>query len=198
MNQFFQGLFYQSTSSACVADLTPPTFAGLTTVTPNSDGSFTVSWSAATDISPPLTYEIYILPGSVSSGTLFAASVTNATRSLTYRAYIDSNGNPMIKDQLYTLGVRVRDALNNLNTNTVTMTSTAIGSVNLAQIYQDLQTLFAMDHTNFVTDLANLETITESIAGIGGMLLTTQIPETTLKVEKIETLLKIELIESIL
>jgi hypothetical protein len=48
----------------------------------------------------------------------------------------------MIKDQLYTLGVRVRDALNNLNTNTVTMTSTAIGSVNLAQIYQDLQTDF--------------------------------------------------------
>jgi hypothetical protein len=154
-NQAFFGLMSHPTSQACVVDLTPPTFSGVTSATPNSDGSFTVAYSAATDTALPVTYEIYILPGVVSAATLFAASPCDNPRVVSRRTYIDSNGAPMVKDQTYTVGVRVRDAANNLNTNTAVITATAIGSVNLAQIYQDLQTSFALDHTNFVTDHTN-------------------------------------------
>jgi len=146
---FFAAKAVVDTPQACLVDLLPPTFAGVSSLTANADGSITSAWAAASDPSVPITYEVYILPGSVSAATLFAASPSDKTVGLSRRSYLDSNGDPLLKDQLYTFGVRCRDAVGNLNTNTATLSETAIGSVNLAQVYQDLQ-------TNFATHLATL------------------------------------------
>lgn len=52
--------FYQQSADACVVDLTPPTFSGITGLTINGDGSLNASWSAGSDVSTPLRYEVYV------------------------------------------------------------------------------------------------------------------------------------------
>lgn len=138
MAQQYSSSAVQKLPSACTEDLIAPTFSGISLVTPNSDGSFTVNGPTPTGGTQPYTFEIHIVPGTSSAGVLFAQTPADISRALPRRVYLDSNGDPILKDQLYTLGIRVRSASNNLNTNTTVLTSTAIGSVNLAQVYQDL------------------------------------------------------------
>lgn len=152
-----EGEAIQSTPAACVVDIVAPTFSGITSVTPNSDGSFTTAWGAVSGGSTPYRFEIFILPGAVSAATLFASSPADYAGASPRRTYVDSNGDPMTKGEEYTLGVRVRSATNNLNTNTVVLTSTAIGSVNLAQVLQDLQTSLAGTEDDLAQDVLDLE-----------------------------------------
>lgn len=135
MSQFFQGYFYQELPSACVSDTTPPTFAGITSSVAQSNGSILCSWSAATDTSPPINYEVYCALGSVSPATLFATTPVVIVRSLNAFVFVDSSGEFLVNDQMYTLGVRARDALGNLNTNNATLNAVSEGILEVNNVF---------------------------------------------------------------
>lgn len=183
--QYFAGLFYQSTPNASVSDLTPPTFAGITGTTPNTDGSITASWSPASDATGPIEYNIYIALGVVNAATLFQASNlvkiapagTTSTRVFT----LADQSTYLVNGQQYTMGVRARDAVNNMDSNTALQTPTAIASGNLPVVLQTLA-------TDLDAVLAAAQTTLESISSAGGTSLTAELEiETVLDVEEIES-----------
>jgi len=118
----------QSTPTSATIVTTPPTFAGIVSATPNSDGSVTVGYAAATTVLQPVEYEVHCLPGSVSAATLFAASPALITTLLSEAVFFDSNGDSL-SAQNYTFGVRARDRLDNLNLNTVVLTTASSGVI---------------------------------------------------------------------
>ena len=162
-SQFFPGNFLQVLPQNCIVDLTPPTFAGVSGLTPKNNGAMHVSWGSATDSANPINYLIYVSLGNVNAATLFQsqnlAAITPDGHTSWYLFSLAKDAWPnanspvyFIKDQEYTIGVRARDGAGNVETNTVVMTTTAIGSVDLATIFQTLQTQFAQDHANFIDD----------------------------------------------
>lgn len=142
MFRIFYGVISQRTSQACLVDSTPPTFAGIAGATPENSGSIEAQWALASDSNPPISYEVYIALGAVSAGVLFQPSnlVDIAPNgSTSKKVFTLGDGTTfLVKNQVYTLGVRARDALGNVEFNTVIQTATAIASGNMAQVYQDL------------------------------------------------------------
>lgn len=143
-NQLVFNNTYQSTSQACITDLIPPTFSGVSTLTPKSNGSIQVSWSTATDVSNPIEYLIYIALGIVNAATLFQSSnLVTITQSLTKHIFtLGDQATFIIKGQVYTIGVRAKDAVGNIDSNVALLTTTAIGSVDLASVFQSLADQF--------------------------------------------------------
>lgn len=135
---------YQRTPNACQLDTTPPTFAGIASVTPQNNGALTVAWLAATDSSPPISYEIYIALGSVNAATLFVSGnlvMISPPNTLSCPIFtLGDRSTFIVKDQLYTLGVRARDAVGNVDSNTAILTSTSIGNVDLPAVLQTVAT----------------------------------------------------------
>lgn len=123
--QYFESMV-QKLPSACVIDITPPTFAGITGLVPQANGSLLASWSAATDPTLPLVYELYCLPGVVAAAALFAASPALKTSNLSEYLFRDSVGALLIGGT-YTVGVRVRDGVGNLDSNLIVMTAVSAG-----------------------------------------------------------------------
>lgn len=103
---------------AVPSDRTPPVFAGLESVSDSGlGGEVSLSWSAASDPSTPITYKIYY---STSTGTLYSA-VRYSTAGLSYTISGLTNGTP------YYFAVRAKDAstaADNTDTNTVVITRT--------------------------------------------------------------------------
>jgi len=161
--QFFPGNTVQVLPQNCLVDLTPPTFSGVSGVFPKNNGAVQLSWGAASDATEPITFLIYVSLGNVDAATLYQSQNLGAIApegslswflfSLGVASWPNANS-PIyfIKDQEYTFGVRAKDGAGNIDTNTVVMTATAIGSVDLATIFQTLQTQFTQDHANFVDD----------------------------------------------
>lgn len=157
----------QLASQSCVVDLTPPTFSGVSSLTPKVDGSITAAWSAATDASPPIHYLIYIAPGSVSSGTLFAlppAAIAPSGATSWDIMKLSDYSTYLVNGATYTLGVRAQDSVGNLNTNVATLTTVAIASGNLpislqttAAAIAATEVLLAADHTNLAADHADFQ-----------------------------------------
>lgn len=160
--QYFDGPFKQVAAQACLVDLTPPTFAGIASVVPKNNGAIQVTWLAATDATPPIEYKIYIALGSVSAGTLFNSSnlVTIAPAgSLNKMIFTLADQTTfIIKDQVYTLGVRAEDAVGNVDTNTAILTATALGSV-------DLATIFGIDVDDLEAQIVLLTALVNSLTG---------------------------------
>lgn len=156
MAQQYSQTMVQKLPSACVIDLTPPTFLGISALTPQAMGSLKVDHLGAVDPTGPINYEIYCLPGAVVAATLFASQPCQIVRGLTGYVFMDANGDFIVKGTTYTVGVRARDAQGNLNTNTAILTTVAIGSANLAQIFQDLQTDFAASEAALASDAASI------------------------------------------
>lgn len=167
-SQYFAGLFSALTSKACTVDTTPPTFAGITGATPNSDGSIGVAWALATSTKTPVDYRVYIALGSVSAATLFQQS--NVTIHVppgktSGRVFLlPDQSTYLVKDQVYTLGVRANDALGYEDSNTAIQVVTAIASGNLAAVFQTIATemaatevLLAADHVDFQSDHTNFQ-----------------------------------------
>lgn len=165
---YFAGPFSILSPNSCVYDVTPPTFSGVSSLTPNTDGSITVAWALATDATPPIDYLIYIALGSVSAATLFQTSnLTRISPSGTTSTRVFLLGDQstyLVNGSTYTVGVRARDAVGNINTNTVVATTVAIASGNLPSVYQSLATniaatevLLAQDHTNLNQDHVNFQ-----------------------------------------
>lgn len=118
MAQFFSGSMIQSTAQSCIVDITGPTFSGISTLTQNLDGSLQAGWAAATDATSPINYEVYI---QASTATGLFSLTPQITRSLSYRLFLDASGNPLVPGTTYFVGVRARDGVGNLNTNTASL-----------------------------------------------------------------------------
>lgn len=141
MDQLFQDNFVHSTAKACVDDLTPPTFAGIVSVAPHLNGSFLLSWAAATEVdSNPVEYVLYAAKGSLTAASLFLpANVSGITKELSKRLFQHGEPSPYYFsiDDVYTFGVRAKDALGNTETNTAILTATATGSAASIDEFQD-------------------------------------------------------------
>ncbi|NLH47939.1 MAG: PKD domain-containing protein [Myxococcales bacterium] len=103
------------------ADTAPPTFAGIANAV-GGDHRVTLSWAAATDLTPPITYQIY--RAETSGGQSFAvplATVSNTT-------YLDANL-PNLVEYFYV--VRATDSLGHQDANTVEAATMTIGAVTI-------------------------------------------------------------------
>jgi hypothetical protein len=126
-SQYFDGLFSHLTANASITDTTPPTFAGITTLTAEPNGALSAGWDVATDGTPPLEYSVYITVGSVAAVTLFSASnLVAITPALSYKIFTTADQN-YLEAAEYTVGVRAKDAVGNINQNTAVLVTTASG-----------------------------------------------------------------------
>lgn len=130
-SQYFAGLFSHRTSNSAITDLTAPTFAGIVSATPNADGSITAAWALGSDASTPINYVIYMMAGVQPAATLFASAanivqIVRSTATLA-RMYVDTSGNALINGAVYTLGVRARDGVGNIESNMATQQATSQG-----------------------------------------------------------------------
>lgn len=170
-SQYFFGNVVQTTSQACILSATPPTFAGVVSTTPATDGSISAAWAAGSTTKTPLEYEVYISLGSVNAATLFQTvnkvliSPNSATSQKIFT--LADNTTYLVKGSQYTVGVRAKDALGYTDSNTVLSTPTAIASGNLPAVFQALaDSLIATDATLAATaaDLVAVELDLSSVA----------------------------------
>jgi hypothetical protein len=134
--QFFNDEFVQSSTGTSVPDITAPTFAGISGLIANPNGSLRASWLTATDASE-IRYEVYI---STSNIGLF---------NLSNRAYITVGliadiftlaNNDLLTPTTYYVGVRAIDSYGNRETNTVSLNEISLGVVD-ADIIQLLNSI---------------------------------------------------------
>ena len=118
--------FQQQSADACVVDLTPPTFAGISGLTVNADGSLTASWSSGSDGSLPLRYEVYVQRAS-ATGLFNSANLQQIVSGTQARIFTTADGNYLQFGQEYFVGVRAVDAVGNRETNTVSDSETSTG-----------------------------------------------------------------------
>ena len=152
---FTNDLVRQSTPQSAVILTTPPTFTGILTATPTVDGPILITWGAFTSINLPVEFQVYVALGVVSAATLFALEpVAILPQSATsYGVFmLTDQVTYLVRGQIYTLGVRCKDAVKNQNNNLAILTSTAIGTVNLPTVLQNLEINLAQDHVNFQSD----------------------------------------------
>lgn len=121
------------TPNACIVDLIPPTFSGISTAVAQNNGSTKITWNAATDATTPIRYNIYIAYGSVSATSLFQpnnlvmVSPPNSTSSYIFNLAPGVWLNPsdpifLTKGQIYTYGVRAIDGVGNIDNNNTILT----------------------------------------------------------------------------
>lgn len=115
---------YIVTPGACVLDITPPTFGGITSLSMNSNGSLVASWSAATDASTPVRYNVYIKKGTATG--LFSVT-PYITQGLSIKLYDDADGIRLAYGETYYVGVRAVDSIGNMETNTSSLSAVSTG-----------------------------------------------------------------------
>lgn len=158
--------------SSVVQNITPPTFAGVTSVVANSDGSLTANWAAASGAAAmPIRYKVYAALGaSVPAASLFvAANIVAEASSLWTKANFFQLGDQttyFVNGQAYTVGVRAFSAENISETNTVTANVTAIASGNIGGQFQAIHVELEADLVEFETNLAIFDNLTDDAANI--------------------------------
>ncbi len=110
--------------SAIPTDSTPPTFAGIDNALDTGEGAEVyILWLAATDNTPPITYNIYYNQGATID-SYAVPDITTTTQ--TGRYYITG----LTNDVQYAFAVRAEDAEGNEDTNVVVLTATPSDGVN--------------------------------------------------------------------
>lgn len=148
---------YQSTSQACITDLTPPVFTGVSSLTIQTLGQIRAQWLAGTDISNPIRYEIYVK--STDSINLFnSVNLVAVTDKLQYDIFTLSNGSLLGAGINYYVGVRAVDGVGNRDSNTVSMNIASTGISAGSQSEYEVAGVFTVDNNgNFIGTLwANL------------------------------------------
>lgn len=160
--------FYQGTSSACIIDLTPPTFAGITFLDVESRGQIRSAWSAATDATAPIRYEVYI-KASTATGLFSTTNIIAVTPNLQYDIFTLPDGSFLVNGVTYYVGVRAIDGVNNRDSNTLSMSVISTGVLTSIDVYEN--------HASWSIDTSNQFRITmwadknESLAvGTNGVL----------------------------
>src|SRR5574343_249219 len=138
--------FYQGTSQACIIDLTPPTFAGINFLDVESRGQIRAGWSAATDATPPIRYEVYI-KASTSSGLFNTSNVIAVTPNLQYDIFTLPDGSFLQNGVTYYVGVRAIDGVNNRDSNIISMNVISTGVLTSIDVYET-HASWSIDNSN--------------------------------------------------
>lgn len=143
----FRSFLAQKPAPIGISDVSLPTFGGITGVTPNSDGSFTVTWAFGSSTKQPLRYEVYVKKGVVSASTLFSTD-DNTVQITPYhinstRVFLEAdNATYFVKDEIYTFGVKAVDAFGFEGGPATALTVTAIASGNFPVVFQSMLNQF--------------------------------------------------------
>lgn len=138
--------FYQQSADACVVDLTPPTFAGISALTVNGDGSLSASWSAGSDSSTPLRYEVYI-QASTATGLFATGNIQQIVTGTSARIFTTPNLSYLQNGFTYYVGVRAVDAVGNRNTNTASLSASSTGVLS-GQVKYECIAVLSIDPAN--------------------------------------------------
>lgn len=127
--------FYMGTSSACIVDLTPPTFSGINFLDIESRGQIRAGWSAASDGTAPIRYEVYI-KASTATGLFNFSNIIALTPNLQYDIFTLPDGSFLQNGVTYYVGIRALDGVNNRDNNTVSMNVISTGVLTSIDIYE--------------------------------------------------------------
>lgn len=141
--------FYQGTSSACIVDLTPPTFSGINFLDVESRGQIRAGWSAASDATAPIRYEVYI-KASTATGLFNTINIISVTPNLQYDIFTLPDGTFLQNGTTYYVGVRAIDGVNNRDNNVVSMNVISTGVLTSIDIYESLASYSIDDNGDFV------------------------------------------------
>lgn len=145
-NILIENNFYQGTSQACIIDLTPPTFAGITFLDVESRGQIRSGWSAATDATAPIRYEVYI-KASTATGLFSTTNIIAVTPNLQYDIFTLPDGSFLQNGATYYVGVRAIDGVNNRDSNTVSQSVISTGVLTAIDVYET-KASWSVDNTN--------------------------------------------------
>ena len=147
--------FYQGTSQACIIDITPPTFSGINFLDVESRGQIRAGWAVATDPTAPIRYEVYIKAG--NNVNLFnTANIIAITDKLQYDIFTLPDGSFLQNGQVYFVGVRAIDGVNNRDNNTVSQSVISTGVLTSIDTYESLASWSIDELGNFqITAWAN-------------------------------------------
>lgn len=139
--------FYQGTSSACIVDVTPPTFSGIVDLIIGSRGQFRASWATATDATSPLRYEIYCQASTATGLFTNPSNVVGITDALQFDFWTLRDGSFLQNGTTYYVGVRARDGVSNIDSNVVVLSAISTGVFVSAETYK-VQGAFALNSSN--------------------------------------------------
>lgn len=145
-NIFIEDYVFQSTSSACIVDITPPTFAGITGLDVESRGQIRANWSAATDATAPIRYEVYI-KATTSVGLFNTSNIISVTPNLQFDIFTLPDGSFLQNGTTYHVGVRAIDGVSNRDSNTTSMSVISTGVLTAIDVYECKASL-SVDETN--------------------------------------------------
>lgn len=117
---------YQGTSQACIVDLNPPVFSGVSSLTLQSLGQIRAQWAAASDASAPIRYEVYIKQGD-DINLFYASNIVTITDKLQADIFTLSNGVLLGSGAPYYIGVKAVDAVGNRDNNLISMNLATTG-----------------------------------------------------------------------
>lgn len=127
--------FYQGTSSACIVELNPPIFSGIANVDVESRGQIRAGWSAATDATAPIRYEIYV-KASTNVGLFATANIIALTDKLQFDIFNLPDGSFLQNGTTYFVGVRAIDGVSNRDSNTVSLSVISTGVLTSIDVYE--------------------------------------------------------------
>ena len=125
-NQLVTGGAIQPTSQACIIDLIPPVFSGISSLSIGSLGQLQATWSAATDLSAPIRYEVYVQASS-SAGLFNTANIALVTTQLQASIFALADSSLLQPAGNYYVGVRAIDAVGNRDNNVLFFNQTTPG-----------------------------------------------------------------------
>lgn len=127
--------FYISSSSACIVDLTPPTFAGINFLDVETRGQIRAGWTAATDATNPIRYEIYI-QAAIATGLFNTSNIVAMSSHLQYDIFTLPDGSFLENGETYFVGIRAVDAVGNRDSNTVSLSVISTGVLTSIDVYE--------------------------------------------------------------
>lgn len=125
-NQLVSGGAFQPSSQACIVDLTPPTFAGISFLTLGTLGQLQAQWNVATDLSSIIRYEVYVKANS-STGLFNSVNLSMVTTQLQANVFSLGDGSLLQTAVTYYVGVRAVDAVGNRDNNIVSLSQISPG-----------------------------------------------------------------------
>lgn len=153
------------TPDACLVDTTPPTFAGISTLTALATGSLLASWPEASDANGPIEYLLYLNKQSEPSSELFDDSnLVQITKNLSAALFTDAELDVLVSGQSYRVGVRAKDAIGNIEYNTVSLiaTSSGVPDLSLSEFIKVVKAVMANQASNIESKIG-LDEVTTKI-----------------------------------
>lgn len=146
-----------STPLACINDLTPPTFSGITALTALTNGALKVEFGSATDASPPINYRVYLKKGQVTAAELFQSTNRHSEYFQSPAVLISEANGDLLTESYYTVGVRALDAVGNESSNLELLSVFTPGVLTLT--VAELVTLVRASLRNLCNTTAKVETV---------------------------------------